>query len=517
MKIFLMLILFTALTASPACAADININQIDMFPAGAKFIFEITPDSDGNFKIEIPGAFDADSVRLINPNNAKNFKVLEQSREDWTPENLEELKENISQHEALIAKINSKKLSLEQTKNLLSEAMPKEPDANNLLKYIKAAEDLKLNTENELAFLKIKFDDANKTLKRLQTEFKSKKPVNANKFLEITGSAANKILVEAFTNSARWHPEYTMQLDTSSGEIKTNMYVKLYQRTGLDYNGAITFHTKYPDENVKTPVINPLRVSFKPKEEPRLKSRSAYAERAVGSNAMMAAPMMMADEDAVAYMEEEAEEEFAPVPVMRATLADNSVQGSGLLTGDGSETEFNLGELKLTGKPELLLIPDQRSTAWILVKLDDITTPLIPGTAKLFVDGQPAGTTDIPEYGLSRSKIAFGYAPQISVKKEAMIGKTGSSWFSGGVFTSGYTIQVTNSMAEDKHLIIKDRLPIATDEKIKLEVKNISPEPKERDKENRLTWELDVKSGETVKIIVDYTLSYPSSETLQYR
>ena len=28
MKIFLMLILFTALTASPACAADININQI---------------------------------------------------------------------------------------------------------------------------------------------------------------------------------------------------------------------------------------------------------------------------------------------------------------------------------------------------------------------------------------------------------------------------------------------------------------------------------------------------------
>ncbi|MBQ7569536.1 MAG: hypothetical protein IJT22_01265, partial [Synergistaceae bacterium] len=61
MKIFLMLILFTALIASPACAADININQIDMFPAGAKFIFEITPDSDGNFKIEIPGAFDADS------------------------------------------------------------------------------------------------------------------------------------------------------------------------------------------------------------------------------------------------------------------------------------------------------------------------------------------------------------------------------------------------------------------------------------------------------------------------
>ena len=193
------------------------------------------------------------------------------------------------------------------------------------------------------------------------------------------------------------------------------------------------------------------------------------------------------------------------------------MQGSGLLTGDGSEAEFNLGEIKLTGKPELVLIPDQRNTAWILAKLDDITTPLIPGEAKLFVDGQPSGETDIPEYGIGRSKIAFGYAPQLSAKKEAMIEKTGSSWLSGGVFTSGYTIQVTNSMAEDKKVIIKDRLPIPTDEKIKLEVNKISPEPQERDKENRLTWELDVKSGETVKIIVDYKLTYPSGETLQYK
>ena len=58
-------------------------------------------------------------------------------------------------------------------------------------------------------------------------------------------------------------------------------------------------------------------------------------------------------------------------------------------------------------------------------------------------------------------------------------------------------------MAEDKKVIIKDRLPIPTDEKIKLEVNKISPEPQERDKENRLTWELEVKSGETVKIKVD--------------
>ena len=64
---------------------------------------------------------------------------------------------------------------------------------------------------------------------------------------------------------------------------------------------------------------------------------------------------------------------------------------------------------------------------------------------------------------------------------------------------------------------MKDRLPIPTDEKIKLDIKRIEPKEKERDKENRLTWEITVPAGATVPIIVDYTLSYPSGEELEYK
>jgi len=72
-------------------------------------------------------------------------------------------------------------------------------------------------------------------------------------------------------------------------------------------------------------------------------------------------------------------------------------------------------------------------------------------------------------------------------------------------------------MKEDQTIIVKDRLPVPTDEKIKLEVKRIEPKEKSRDKENRLTWKITVPAGATVPIIVDYTLSYPSGEELQYR
>ena len=71
-------------------------------------------------------------------------------------------------------------------------------------------------------------------------------------------------------------------------------------------------------------------------------------------------------------------------------------------------------------------------------------------------------------------------------------------------------------MNEAKTVTVRDRLPIPTDDKIKLEVKSIKPEPKERDRENRLTWELNLKAKETIDIIVDYSLNYPSGEELQY-
>ena len=72
-------------------------------------------------------------------------------------------------------------------------------------------------------------------------------------------------------------------------------------------------------------------------------------------------------------------------------------------------------------------------------------------------------------------------------------------------------------MDSEQEVTVRDRLPIPVDEKIKLEVLKIDPEPTERDAENRLSWKLSVKPGEIRKIVVEYTLSYPSGETLEYR
>ena len=516
---FVQILLQTLFVLVPACvvcsarrarAAGLRVRSVDLYPSGAKFVFAVEPDPDG-FELELPGAFEAGSVRLLNPGSAEDLKVIEDSRASWVPPALTELRAQTEAQRKAVALLNARKASLEQTQALLRDVRPRASDASGLLAYIQEAQAMKLNTGNELAEVELSLENEEEKLDLLEGELSSRTPVNAGNFLRITGRtcAGQPLLIEAFTTAARWYPRYTMDLNSATGAIQTHMYARASQHTGLDYEGPVTFHTKIPDEDVQAPELKALRVGLRSRTQPPRAGMRGAAMMSMAARAFVAEDAREMDEGPVVLAE-------ATAPVMEATLSDHIVQGSGALTGDGRESEFVLGELRLTGKPLLIAIPEQRNNAWIVVDMDDAATPLIPGTASLRVDGQPAGSTTLPEYGLGQARIPFGYALQITARKEPIVEKSGKSWFSG-VFTGGYTLEVANGMKEEKVVTVRDRLPIPTDDKVTLEVKRIDPEPRERDEQNRLTWDLPVKPGETAKIIVDYTLSYPSGEELQYR
>ena len=481
--------------------AELRAQSVEIYPSGAKFVFAIEP---GTFNEELPGAFQY--ARPLNPYAVGDYKAFVEAREDWVPPALAGLKAQIDEQNRTIAGLNARKASLEHSRELLNSLRPKEDNAKDLLEYIEKSREIRLEVERELSDLNPKITEEKAKLKRLQDEFVSRKPDASGKLLRISGTATEKLLIEAFTPEANWYPRYTMNLNSSTGAIETRMSAHAFQKTGLDYSGDIVFHTKFPSEKVGTPVVNPLRVGLKPKETETRRSASYMMDEDA------AMPEMMMERAAGAS----ANAAKRPEPVMETTLADLSVKGQGALSGDGREAEFKLGELELKGKTTLVLIPDQRSDAWIVVEMEDVKTPLIPGDAELRIDGQPAGSTKLPEYGLGQKRIPFGYAPQITVKKEPIVEKKGSGWFSGE-FTSGYELEVTNGTDKERTVTVRDRLPISTDDKVKVEVKRMEPKPKEQDKENRLTWDMTLKPHETAKIVVDFTLSYPSGEELQYR
>lgn len=530
---YISLLILILVSAGISYAADIpdeytnEITALEFFPGGAKFTFRVQPDEDGNFAAYLPGAFNTESIRAGNPEAVYgDIKALRRPRTKWIPSQLEGLKAEADEQSQRLSELTARQAALEQTLNLLRDSNPDKSKPSSLLTYIKDAQQLRLETENELSQLKTEIIIEREKLSILNSELQSRIPRADNSFITVTGRAKDTVIIEAFTGYASWKPEYIMNLDSSTGNINVQMFVRASQRTGLNYEGNITLHTKTPDESLTAPKLNPLKVGIKPKEEKIVITSKMSISK---TNRMYKS--VREDEDTMSAYEEPEEllDGAAPedvfsagVPAISESISDRAVRIRGLITGDGTENQYAVitNELTLKSNPVIVLIPEIRSNAWIMAYMNEDNPHLIPGYAELRVDGHSSGRIFIDEFGTSaptgQKTIPFGYAEQITVKKEALIGMTGTSWFSG-VFTSGYKLEITNGTKEDRIVTVHDRLPVPTDEQIKLNIKRIEPAQKEKDKENRFTWELNVPAGGTSTIIVDYTLSYPSGEELEYK
>ncbi len=527
---FLLLITLTfILSQSPSSAQEImkaEIVKVDFYPSGAKFTFSVEPSGqDGSFNAEIPGAFSAETVKAANPENVYgDIQARQFTRTRWIPEELETLNSQLEKQRTLVNSLLARKNALEQTLTLLKNSNPDKSKPEVIITFITDAQALRLKTENDLVSLNAELTREQEKLRVLTAELDSKRPANDRSYILVTGQAKGTVYIEAFTDSASWGPKYTLNLDSHTGNIGVKMYVRAFQKTGLNYTGKMTLHTKTPDERITTPELYPLKVGIKPREE--VIAANSMVSLSRNNNQFKSARRMAMREESETLEDVTNYDEAVAAPSMiqrvsvNETLADRTLNIEGTLSGDGTERDFEviMNDLTLKGKIIITLIPEHRNNAWIVASMDENNEHLIPGQAELRVDNHTSGKIYLDEYGKNgtgQKEIPFGYADQITVKKTSLVGKTGVSWFSG-VFTSGYKLEITNGTKDDHLITLKDRLPIPTDEKIKLDVKRIEPREKERDRENRLTWEINVPAGATVPVIVDYTLSYPSGEELQY-
>ena len=135
-----------------AFAAEAVVQRVDFYPSGAKFVFTIEPGPEG-FQVDLPGAFQASSVRLLNPKDADDFKAVEGKREVWVPPALAKLRADMDAQSRVVKALSARRAALEQTQELLDSVRPKDTDAAALLTYIERAQELKLKVENELVEL----------------------------------------------------------------------------------------------------------------------------------------------------------------------------------------------------------------------------------------------------------------------------------------------------------------------------------------------------------------------------
>ncbi|MCL2010599.1 MAG: DUF4139 domain-containing protein [Synergistaceae bacterium] len=492
-------------------AAVPEVVGVDFYPSGARFVFQLRPDKEGDFEFTLPGPFAPETVRPLIRGSASMRAEAVQMRPEPFPE-LAPLEKIVAEkrREARLreARVNAVNQALAMLQRTISHDVGEGELTDYIHSAVDAASDKRLQYELELVDLVIEMEKANKDLQEAEekltiarAELERKSP-DRSRVVRVEGSASGTepVLFEAYTGDARWNTRYDINLNGETGLVNAVMFASVRQRTGFDVEGEFNFHTRNPSFSIDPPDLPPLVVRLAERMRPM-----PTAARGQSSMMMddMAAPMM------------EAVMAPPPEPEVFSTLASVSVKGEGRLKGDGTLSDVLLGQFEFLSTPLLISIPERNREAWVVASLDSVPEALLPGAAELYVDGVASGRTNIPAIGL-QGTLPFGMAQRVTAEKKRAVGRAGTTWLGRGTLQDGYTIEVTNNMDAGREIEVRDRLPLPADDRIRIEDIKLDPAPALRDDENRLTWKLLLKPGETGKISVEYTLRYPGDETLAY-
>ena len=482
-----------------ACAATIeeypNILQIDFYPNGAMFTFECKTDIEGNFEIVLPSSF----------TQITEWRTIPIIRPGWIPPSLLELETEIQDNKDKMNLFDAKISSLVQTIKLLGEMQIKETNFDNFIYNVMEAQSENERAALEISSIKEEREKLKVKLDALTEEFNSKLPGNHDKAIKIVGKsdAYSTVRVEAYTNAAQWSPEYRFNLNTQTGKIDAKLYVHAVQRTGFDAIATpIRFHTNNPERANSVPKLLPQIVDIRPKIEPVARSRAVVYESAT-----------------LDYLSEP-QIEFAPrAPQMISGLISVVIDSEGDIKGDGIAEEISLGQYLIDSTVSLVSIPEYGKTVYLIAKTAPLKIALIGSNAKFYVDGNASANFNIKNFGEGEeAELTFGTAPLVNVEKKNIISKSDSSWWgSSGYLNDGYTIEIMNGMPTQQTITVKDRIPISANSKILVKDIKYNPTPKEITEDNLLTWEIKLNPGEKSEISVNYTLEFPSAESLIFK
>ncbi len=503
MRILSAFLLILAAFIFPAQAAIVPV-LMDIYPSGVKVIFET--DAAPNMTMQIPAAFNFDSVKpVVTPGIAVDyFQKRNIINSDAVPGTLKELDKKIKDKEreidTLAAQISAGKGNLEMIMNITKGDIR----AQNPTDYIKSLMAAYSDSSVDMNLLTRKLDTAKADLARMKESYQNSLPAGYDRLIEISMGVrgTGKVRLEAYSYAAGWSPSYKMNLNSKTGEVKSTFVAQAFQKTGVAYNGEISFFTQNPPSGpISIPTASPMVVDLVPE------SRPAPAPS-------VKAFMNQASETPVADMAMSRAE--AAAPAVFESLTNFSVKGRGRLGGDGAPVSVDLGNYSYKAELKTILNRDYSREGHLVVKLTKIAEPILPGYIDLSVDGQNSGTTYIINYGRGEDvSIPFGFMPLIKVNKTSNVTKSGSGFISGTV-QDGYTLEAVNGSNMEAEIELVDRIPFSANEKIAVDQIAVNPAPT-TNKENVLTWNIRLKPGENRKFTVSYRLRYPSDKQIYYR
>jgi uncharacterized protein (TIGR02231 family) len=313
---------------------------------------------------------------------------------------------------------------------------------------------------------------------------------------------------------AAWQPLYDFRL--ADGSVELAYLAQVAQNTGEDWpNVVLTLSTARPSITLAIPELDPWYIhprpptATAPMRAAKMMAPQAIERAVAGADVMESRPV-----GAAASAREELAIDSAAVSESGASLT-YQLAGQADVPGNNEPRKVTIAVVNL--KPELTYVtaPKLEPVCYRRAEIkNDSPYSLLPGAAQLFEGDEYLGATRLEFVAPGQVfELALGADERMRVERELVARDVDKAFIIGDRrrIRYGFTIEVENLRDAVQQVAVRDQIPVARDEQIKVRLDSADPKPSEQTELNQLEWKLTLDKGAKRTIRFDYSVEYPRS------
>jgi uncharacterized protein (TIGR02231 family) len=182
-------------------------------------------------------------------------------------------------------------------------------------------------------------------------------------------------------------------------------------------------------------------------------------------------------------------------------------------------TAHKVTVLALSLKPEMDFVTAPKGIPEVFRRaqiVNDSQVTLLPGRMSLFYGGEYVGNASLPRIAPHETfETTLGIEDRITVRHELVLKEVGKQLIGDRrVQRYGYEIVAQNLLSEQAKVTIRDLVPVAAHEDVRVRLERVEPAPKEQDEQGRLAWEFELEPEGQAQARFEFTVAAPRGALL---
>lgn len=332
--------------------------------------------------------------------------------------------------------------------------------------------------------------------------------------IAVAAQQAGSVKVSYQVNRAGWKPAYRATLSSDTSSIELERMAVVAQKSGEDWSGVeLRLSTGQPRLSPQAPEPVTRRLTY---HAPRPQADIRAQEKVVGyahAPALRSAPPPLSEAPV-------APDNFIPpvVETQGAFDTEFSVPNRVTLASDGREITLGLSTLKLPARQQVRVVPRQEKFAVLTAEADRPSGVWLSGNVQLYRDGAYVGAAHWNTPASDKLALSFGRDELVRVTVDRADQQSGSRGLLAqrGEHQVADVFTISSLHKRPIDLLVLEATPVSASEEIKVN-HTFAPQPgimAWQQRQGVVAWEKRLAPGETMKINVGYTITYPKEGTV---